>query len=393
MTQTGQSASAAGYLKWQVIDGATGQVVRDSGPEWIRNLILNTGLNAVAVRAWVVCFEYAICGTGVRPTSVDSLTVNATLSSGTITADASFFDGSDVGAELKWDDGTRALITSYASPTTVVTDATGSATGHFVKYNTQDTSLQIETKRTTTKLTGAGNCGTTTDGAQMQFRRTFDFTVESVPQNYTEVGFSWVATGANTTFSRILLPSAVPVGVGQQLRVTYELRVTLTPSLPVSRTAAISGWSNTSGVEQTQMVFFGTVDTLGASQTGGAGTLASEPFDFGGAFWNAFLSPEYSPPAAFESAVNRSTGAGYGDSVTRSAYAANSFYVDATAVFNVGTANRTDLRSFGYGFHNPNSYFASIQTAYVFVMANNQTKDNAHTLTLTFRMSWSRDLA
>jgi hypothetical protein len=64
--------AASGRLKWQVVDGATGEVVRDSGPDWIKNLILNAGMDEVAVKTWVDCFQYAIAGTGVTPTSVDS---------------------------------------------------------------------------------------------------------------------------------------------------------------------------------------------------------------------------------------------------------------------------------------------------------------------------------
>jgi hypothetical protein len=389
MTRTSQSAG--GYLKWAVVDGATGKVVRDSGPGWIRNLILNAGLNGIASRAWVSSFEYAICGTGVRPTSVDSLTTNATLAAGTISTDASFFDPSDVGAELKWDDGTRALISSYLNSTTVSTASTASASGHFVKYNTQDTALQIETKRTNTKLTGAGNCGTTQVGNQFQFRRTFDFTIEIAAQNYTEIGFSWTNTGASTTFARVLLPAPVFVDIGQQLRVTYELRVTLNPGSPISRSAAISGWTGTTGVEQAQLALLGTVDTNGSSQI--YGFLTSEPFNTGGSNWGVFLSPNAAAPATFGSCVNRHTNAGYADTVTRASYTANSFYVDATAVFNVGTANRVDQRSFGYGYHAPNNFFAASSTAYVFVLDSNQIKDNSHTLTLVFRSSWSRDLA
>jgi len=389
MTWTAQTAG--GCLKWAVVEGKTSKVIRDSGPDWIRNLILNTGLNGIATRTWVGSFEYAICGTGVRPTSVDSLTTNATLAGGTISSDAPFFDPSDVGAELEWDDGTRAIITSYSSSSTVYTDATGSASGHFIKYNTQDTALSVETKRTNTKLTGVGNCGTAQVANQFQFRRTFDFTIEVAPQNYTEVGFSWAAAGASTTFARVLLPGPVFVDIGQQLRVTYELRITLNPGSPISRSAAISGWTGTTGTEQAQISYMGTVNTDGDSQV--TGRLTSEPSNAGQTHWGVFLSPNSSAPATFGTAVDRHLNVGYADTITRAVYASNSFYVDVTAVFNVGTANRVDMQSFGYGYHDPNNFFASIQTAYVFVLDSPQIKDNSHTLTLVFRSSWSRDLA
>lgn len=388
MVQTSQSA--AGFLKWQVIDGKTGKVVRDSGPDWIRNLILNNGLNGINTRYWTASFTYAMCGTGTTPTSVDSLTTNGTLSTGTVTTTASFFAAGDVGAELKWDDGTRALITTYVNPTTVnVSNTTGSATGHFIKYETQQTGLSAEVKRTNVLLTGTGNTGSSWVGNQNQIRRTFDFSIEVSPQNYTEVGFGWAASGPNTTFARILLPSVVFVDVGQQLRVVYELRVSLNPGSPISRSAAISGWTGTSGVEQIQTNYLVGI-TTGGSETGFA---SCEPAAFGGGGWGIFLSPNSSPPAAFGSAVNRNTNAGYCDSYSRAAYVTNSFLIDATGTFNVGTANRSDFRSMGFGAHNPNLWFSASSTAYVFVFDNPQTKDNSHTLTLTFRASWSRDLA
>lgn len=388
MVQTSQSA--AGFLKWQVIDGKTGKVVRDSGPDWIRNLILNNGLNGINTRTWVDSFTYAMCGTGVTPTSVDSLTTNGTLSSGVVTTDAAFFAAGDVGAELKWDDGTRALITSYLNSTTVnVANVTGSATGHFIKYETQQTGLSAEVKRTNTYLTGTGNCGSSWVGNQHQARRTYDFSIEVASQNYTEVGFGWAASGANTTFARILLPSAVFVDVGQQLRVVYELRVSLNPGSPISRSAAISGWTGTSGVEQIQAAYLVNLTTGGLS----TGFSSCEPSNFGGSGWGIFLSPSSAAPAAFGSAVSRTSNAGYCDSYSRAAYTTNSFLIDATGTFNVGTANRSDFRSMGFGAHNPNLWFSAGNTAYVFVFDNPQTKDNSHTLTLTFRASWSRDLA
>lgn len=384
------SQLAAGFLKWQVIDGKTGKVVRDSGPDWIRNLILNNGLNGLAAtRTWAESYTYAICGTGVTPTSVDSLTTNGTLSGGVVTTDAAFFAAGDVGAELKWDDGTRALITSYLNSTTVnVSNSTGSATGHFIKYETQQTDLAAEVKRTNTKLTGVGNCGTSWVGNQAQMRRTFDFSIEVASQNYTEVGFGWAASGLNTTFARILLPSVVFVDVGQQLRVIYELRITLNPGSPISRTAAISGWTGTTGVEQIQINYLQTVDTSGNA----SGLDTCEPSRYGAGNWGVFISPNSSPPAAFGTAVNRTTNAGYANSYSRAAYTTNSFLIDATATFNVGTGNTTH-RSMGFGYHNPNLQFSASSTAYVFVFDNPQVKDNSHTLTLTFRATWGRDLA
>jgi hypothetical protein len=95
-------------------------------------------------------------------------------------------------------------------------------------YNTNQTALAIETKRTNTYLTGSPNCQTTDTGTQIQARRTYDFSVEVGTVNYTEIGFSWTNTGANTTFSRILLPSPVPgarrSAVAHCIRIAHHLQ-------------------------------------------------------------------------------------------------------------------------------------------------------------------------
>jgi hypothetical protein len=71
---TERKQSAQGFMKWAVVDAATQEVIRDSGPDWIPNLILNNGLNGVYSRYWCDSFLYAIAGTGTTPTSVDSNT-------------------------------------------------------------------------------------------------------------------------------------------------------------------------------------------------------------------------------------------------------------------------------------------------------------------------------
>lgn len=404
-----RNQSAQGFLKWAVVNAATKEVIRDSGEEWIPNLILNTGLNEVYNRKWCDLFLYAIAGTGTTPTSEDSGAVNASQSGTTVTADASFFDSGDVGNVIKWDSGEEALITAYTSDTQVTVSASQTvASGPFTKYNTNQTGLINELKRTNTYLTGSPNCMTTLTSSQVQARRTYDFTAESGTVNYTEVGFSWTNTGASTTFSRILLPAPVQVLSGQQLRVVYELRISYGPTTPQAKEAIVNGWplapaTTTDGDECVQMPGLSAVSTTGATTIVDSGRYGNEPGLLGDSSQSVslygFISDSATAINSAGSAPNRE-GSGrevgsFFKSMTKAAYVTNSFYVDKSCTFAVGEANRTDFRSMGYGMASPNTTFPmdANRTAFVFVFDEGQTKPNTHTLTLTWRTTWSRTLS
>lgn len=381
--------AASGRLKWQVVDGATGEVVRDSGPDWIKNLILNAGMDEVAVKTWVDCFQYAIAGTGVTPTSVDSATTTATLSAGSVAASAPFFSAGQVGASIKWDDGTSGLITGYTDSQHVAVNNILSveAGSHFILYNTNQTQLASEVKRTNSYLTTTGACGSVWVGNTVQNQRTYNFSIESSPVTYTEIGFGWSSGGPNNTFSRILLPAGVLIAVGQQLRVIYQLWVTLGPAVTTARTAAISGWDSPTGKECIQYQGLYAVNSNGTS----GGQTFSEP-STGFSTANAFIGTDATAPAAFGSTVSRVGTNYYPDTVTRAAYVSGSYVVTISLFWSVGNAVNSSLSSFGVGYYNsPPQPWQS--TYYVFVFDTPQAKDSAHTLTLVLQYAWSRVLA
>jgi hypothetical protein len=398
-----KNQSAQGFLKWAVIDAVTKEVIRDSGEGWIPNLILNNGLNAIYSRYWCNCFEYAIAGTGTTPTSEDSDTVNASQSGTAVTADGAFFDSGDVGNVIKWDSGEEAMITAYSGPTQVTVSASQTvASGPFTMYNTNQTQLANELKRTNTYLTGAPNCQTTNTGTEFQNRRTFDFTAESGTVNYTEIGFSWANSGSNTTFSRILLPAPVQVLSGQQLRVVYELRVSYGPTTPQPKEAIVNGWpiapaTTTDGDECVQMPSLSSINSS-TGQTSVAALLGNEPAfisDANSGSCYMFLSNDSTPINSAGSAPNRQGTSPAIKALAKAAYVTNSFYVDKSCTFAVGEANSTGWRSMGYADCSPNNTFpySTNRTAFVFVFDEAQTKPNTHTLTLTWRTTWSRTLS
>jgi hypothetical protein len=357
---------------------------------------------------WVNAVTYAIAGTGTTPTSVDSGATTAAQSGTNITSSGSFFGSGDVGNTVKFTSGEEALITAFNSATSVtVSNSATVPSTTFVMYNTNQTGLINEQKRTNTYLTGSGNCGTTQVVNQFQNRRTYDFTAETGTVNYTEIGFGWAVSGANTTFSRILLPSPIPVLNGQQLRVVYELRVSVGPTTPQPKTAIINGWPISpatilDGDECVQVYGLAGLNTNGAMQANDTAPWCNEPsflsdgILFTGASLAIFLTDSSTAISGAGSSPNRTGTVQATKAPTKAAYITNSFYVDKTCTFLVGEANSTLWRSMGYGLSQGNisaNPYQANRAAFVFVFDQNQTKPNTHTLTLTFRTTWSRVLS
>lgn len=125
----------------------------------------------------VHAFHLALWGTGTTPTYVDSGAVTVTIAAGTATASAGIFTAGMVGELLVTDDGTEQYITAFGTTTSVSVSGSNSAVAQlFTVWAVNQVGLATEVKRTNTYLTGAGNCGTTsnTGTATRTLKRTFD---------------------------------------------------------------------------------------------------------------------------------------------------------------------------------------------------------------------------
>lgn len=118
--------------------------------------------------------------------------------------------------------------------------------------------------RTNNLLTGDPNTGVRYDKSTgiIYLRKTYDSEIETSNQNINEVGFFTDAV-AGTMFSRIVLPSTVTVLIDQQLRLTYELQVTIGPISPTPCAPTITGWI-TDGDAQLEGYFPNTSATFGS---------------------------------------------------------------------------------------------------------------------------------
>jgi len=104
--------------------------------------------------------------------------------------------------------------------------------------------------RTNQYLNGDPNTGTRYNRGTgtIYMRRTYDFEIETSNQNINEVGLFPAATTDTATdsammFSRVVLPATVTVLADQQLRLTYEIQVTIGPISPTPAAPVITGWT------------------------------------------------------------------------------------------------------------------------------------------------------
>jgi hypothetical protein len=138
-------------------------------------------------------------------------------------------------------------------------------------------------------LTGTGNCGSTlnTTAGTLTNKRTHDFPIQTVNENFTELGWSNTSTAGANLNSRVLISGGtVTALVGQQLRVVHEVTLTCAPTARQSGTIGIGGtpgWphpsgtaTDTTGEWQWGAVGFSNVDTNGNS-TSSYGTPILEP--------------------------------------------------------------------------------------------------------------------
>jgi hypothetical protein len=348
-----------------------------------KNLILDQGMNRYFQDSGTgleSVFSYNAIGTGTTPVVTDSGAVTATTagSSTTITASASFFTAGMVGQLIKFDSGEERYIQSQTGTACVVTVAVDiAAPTLFAVWAVNQTGLATETKRTANYLTGTGNCGTTDVSNVRTMKRTYDHTAEVSNRNYTEAGWSWDSSAGNNLFSRVLIAGgSVTVLIGQQLRMVYELSITVGPAVSTAGSYAITGWpvSPATTVNGNYICNgFMTGSVLTSGNPSGASVNPSQA--------TGIILGTGSTLPAFGSGYTAGTSAA-SNTNTVIGYTLGSFTRQWQAVFNLTTGNATNWR--GIAFQS-----ASVFT---FIFNEAQTKANTHTLTIRIGISMSRTL-
>ena len=385
--------TAEGFYGLAVI-GVDGEIKRKCN-FMAHNLILNSGMDAVADRSWANCMEFAAAGIGTTPTYQVSGAVRLHQVGDQVTFDAA--QTLSAGDTLVYYGTNIVKITNVGSPTqvTVHPPMTSSGWPTFDKWYTSQTGLVSQSKRAglgiynTYYVAGTEWAFTQDVEYQKQMRRTWDFSPETVLTHYTELGVAW--SPSSNLFSRILLDTPEDIDVGERLRVIYQLNVVFGPTSETAGTPTITGWSSTAGSGKVQRLL---TDWINNSGTTVSGTGALEAHTSGNEC-KAWLSTSDTALQAWGYALSRAIPMSDQASTVKDVFTAGTWAVNKTARFGLTDVVSNNIRSTGVGFNDSvlNESFDGTNQAYAFLFNNPQTKANTQRLNLTYRFSWDRVLS
>ncbi len=368
--------AAAVFYCASVVDAATGLEVRALPRK--KNLILDQGLDRVAVEKWQDCIRYAAAGSDATPTRRDSGAVTVSRAGSVLTASAGFFVPADVGRLFKFNTGEEVKITAYTSATQVSTATSGAiaAAAGTVWYVNQ-TGLVAELARTNTYGTAGGDNTLALDAVAgtLTQRRTFIFPPEAALVTYREVGWSHDGAADQNLFGRDVLPGAgLTLAAGQQLKIVLDLVLTL--ELLAPEAANTLPWSG--GTAQQQLENIAWHYLFNPSETTAGRVFVSES----SAAFAAARAVEVSDPGA------PLAGTSYHVAAEAAAYVAGSRERAFWGVFTLNDGNSAAIRSAGFGWY----YYSDLYPVLRVRFSDPQTKDSDHTLRLDFRHTWGRVL-
>ena len=395
----GRNITAQGRLRVQLVKADADRPCWDSG--WLKNLLLNQGMNGLATRYWADSFTAAALGTSAAlpmkisggATTITQSNVTVTLSGGSFT----FSSPADNKKIIKFGSGQVVHIVAVTSPTTATVDTSavvGATT--FEVYQTTQTGLQAEVQRSNTYYTSLGGCATVLGAPNtVVMRRTFDFLAEGAPIIYNEVGLSWTITAGNNLFSRVILPAPVTVPAGYRVRLVYELTLVLSPSAATVRAVAIDGWpilpaTTTAATESLEDWGLAVVNSLGVTEVyrtvSGIPILANEPSNVPDFLVGTDTQALGSPGDVVK---NRWAADSYAGVCTTISYITDSYNVLRTGIVPNNQAISTGLRVICLGYIISPTDFLPVLTL---LFDEAQTKNGSFFLGLAFRLRWERAL-
>jgi len=413
-----------------------GQIIKDTG--YIKNLILNSGMDQIAYRPFAELTCCCIIGTGsteTRKTSNPDVTnytsgngfdsaVNNTLayrSASTViflgvNPTGSVVTSNDLKNAIKIDNDGVYNISSIISPVSCSvlnvdgTIPTGvSYNNNYTIYFTNQTSMSYELYRigrvndnsgTPDSTYGYyGNCSSTIQSGSVKHTRIYYLnTITSVlSTTVKEIGFGWSPTAnTQTLFSRIRLTegpsgSAVPLNSGQELIVLYELNIGVSPSSPTSSSLNLS--TTASGSIQCELYGLSKVTPSGRTSYFDNGLHGNEPYYYNN--YNIYGLPTSSYNGLYiYSSSDSSSFSAWGTNVNRtsnyvtksiyyvSPYTSSNYYINKIAVFNDTESINSNIRTIGIGVNNNNLL--------TFLFDSNQNKQNGYLLSVSQSFTWNR---
>ena len=417
-----------------------GQIIKDTG--YIKNLILNAGMDQIASKPFAELTCCCIIGTGsaeTRKTSNPDVTnytsgsgydanlyntlvyrVGSFVSFSDVNATASIITTSDIGRIIKIENDGNYLISSRTNSLTCSvlnidgTVPTGSSYNndysiHFVEQISMSAELFRIGKSTDVYSFPSSSYGsyynysngtTINNGTVIHTR---SFLLNSLPYDIVvrEVGFSWSPLpNVNKLFSRIRLTegpsgSAVNLNTGQNLVVLYELDVEMSPYIATSSSLSLSS-SNVSGLIQLESYGISKINSNGLTSYYDDGYHGNEPYFNNQTSVFGLPSTSYGRSFIYTSS-DSSSFSSWGTNISRtsnlvtksidyiSQYTSGTYNLKKIATFSDVESINSNLRTIGIGV-NTNKNLLS------FITDTPQNKQNGYLFSISQSFNWSRGL-
>jgi hypothetical protein len=417
-----------------------GQIIKDTG--YIKNLILNSGMDQIVFRPFAELATCCVIGTGsaeTRKTSNPDI-INYTSGNGYNSNNynslvyrsasivtflnthptASAVTNSDINNVIKIDNDGEYVISSVSSPLTCsVININGSnPTGttfnnNYTIYFTNQTTMSGELYRiggtndnslTPDSPSGYyGVCSSLLQSAGVKHTRTYYLNpiISALSTTVREIGFGWSPVlNSPTLFSRIRLTegpsgSAVTLNSGQELIVLYELNIGISPVTPISSSTPLL--TTVSGSVQCESYGLSKVTSTGRTSYFDDSYHGNEPYyynnyniyglptsSYGGLY--IYTSSDSSSFSSWGTNVNRTSNYVTKSIYYISPYTSSQYSVTKVATFNDIESINSDFRSFGIGVNDSKNLIS-------FLFNSSQNKQNGYLLSISQSFNWTRVLS
>lgn len=295
-------AKAHGEFSVKVInpDGTVDESKSYAANQNIRNLIFDSGLDRVAGgELWREQLDYGVIGTGTEPTvTVPDGTYSRSGTTVVRDTGTGEFAAGDVGKIIRWDSGEESYITTFTDVDEVeVEDTDAIVADGITLYAVNREGLDTEAGRSATYPEYEDDDGLRASdsdvdlaGGEILLKRTYDHDPAGVGgQTVTEIAVSSQAGSGDNVFAAVVLPVAVFVAEGQQLRMSYKLFIATAGALLASQEVeegGFAGWPisyDIDSVASTPTEFTVTLSENHHFQPGNVITIAGvTPSDYNG---------------------------------------------------------------------------------------------------------------
>lgn len=386
-----------------------GRIVYDG--DWSHNLVLDQGLDLMCSTSARDYVDQMLNGCAGFDGVADSVALISNISqTGTTVTAVSLgtFSGADVGKIITWDsdpNGTQVRVVTFLDSQNVEVDraqsvGAGAGTIHIVSrtsLGTERSGANSNTPlRSSTYLDGGNGLTHSSGSPDYLYWRTYDFSSQISSVVYREVAVSQSTSVGANIFNRIRLPGDVAVDAGQQLRMLFELYVTVGPAVVTAASPTITGWGAVPGTEclgpndvmmriasngatqnpATFGRFLAPAQTSIANSSGGTGSLTGS------------VSPVSTALANFQATGVNRTGGLTANSTTLQSYSPGTFFRDVRCVY-TAAQGATTVRSCSLSAASVSAGSASVQL-FNFLADADQLKADTHQLVLDFRRSVGR---